>query len=457
MWYTLLLSCGGTAKLGSSHGAETGHSDRDETPTPPGITPTGGTLPVFLGDRPKNVLMISVDTFRRDHLDRYGDLGLTPFIDSVMNESLVLDDHVQCSNWTFPGTTCVQLGRLHTDTGFLPSLRLAYQAPMPNMPTLASWLTDAGFYTVAISTNGWYSPQWNSTQGFSVVEVFTTNAEAEIKHGADIIDNAIAEGKADNWFLHVHLIEPHPAYNPPESYLGGLETLDPIPWDLSDFDTHYDASNSWPLLSAEEQELLLAHLTVRYQGEIRYFDDQLSRAWADLDARGLLDDTLVVLWNDHGEAFWEHGHQTHAWTLHSQENGAWAAFWAKNIGAAGWPGPTHGIDIAPTVLAALGRPMPPEITGIPVGLADPARDRHIFTWARLGLESAIIRSGWKLHFDWVGARELYDLTADPDELNDLYSPTDPVMMALWPALEAEVIRMMPFTQGVEPVWPSDAP
>jgi arylsulfatase A-like enzyme len=342
---------------------------------------------------------------------------------------------------------------MHSEIGFLPSLRLPYQAVMPDVPTLAGWLTDAGYATAVVSANSWYSDEWNSVQGFEVTELYATNAKNEIAHGADIVQTAVMEGFADRWFLQVHVTEPHPAYAPPEAYLDGLAGLPPVPYDLSKFDAHYDAVDSWPLLDAEDQATLLAHLTVRYQGEIRYLDDQLADAWADLELRGMLDDTLVVIWNDHGESFWEHGHQSHAWTLHQQENGAFAIFWAKNIGAGAWAGPTHGIDVAPTVLAALGVPIPPEVTGVPVGLADPGRDRFVWTWARAGMETALIRSGYKLHFDWIGNRELYDRVADIDEEFDLYAEGDPVVEAMWPALQAEVERMIPYAKGVEPIWP----
>ncbi len=449
MW-TMWLGCAGTATFIT----DDGHVDRP-APPPTATRPTD-TLPAFFGEAPKNLLMISIDTTRKDHISAYGDLGLTPFLDSLMKGGYTLDDHAQCSNWTYPGTTCVQLGRSHTDMGFLPALPIQFQAIMPDTPTLASWLKDAGFQTALWTTNSWFSGQWRSNQGFDVTTLKGGALETLIAEAATTIQASEAAG-VERWYVHIHGIEPHPAYNPPESYLDGLDGLDPIPFDLSSFEQHYDATGAWPYLTPEEQALLLEHLTVRYHGEIRYFDDQLAAAWADLDSRGLLDDTLVVIWNDHGESFWEHGHQTHAWTLHTQENDAFAVFWAKNIVPGSWKGPTQALDLAPTLLSLWDIPLAEEITGYAVGTAPADRARFIWSWARNGVDQAILKDGWRLMFDWKTKLELYDDVSDPENLTDLYDPDHPVAEALWPLLAEEMARMEPLTTPVVPELPVPAP
>ena len=64
----------------------------------------------FTGQVPKNLLFISIDTLRRDHLGAHGDLGLTPFLDRLADEGVVMQDHMQCSNWTYGAITCTLLG-----------------------------------------------------------------------------------------------------------------------------------------------------------------------------------------------------------------------------------------------------------------------------------------------------------------------------------------------------------
>jgi hypothetical protein len=74
----------------------------DDDPTQPKVSV--GALQ-FYGQVPKNVIFLSIDTFRKDHMGAHGDLGLTPFLDTIAAEGVVLDDHQQCSNWTFPSPT----------------------------------------------------------------------------------------------------------------------------------------------------------------------------------------------------------------------------------------------------------------------------------------------------------------------------------------------------------------
>ena len=121
------------------------HEPRDVVTT--GSTPSE-TFPVFERTVPANVLMISIDTLRKDHLSRYdpAQRGLTPFLDGLMETGFVLDDHLTCSNWTFPGITCTLLGRNQTEAGFMPQLEPAAQrVPWPEgQPFLADWLREGG-------------------------------------------------------------------------------------------------------------------------------------------------------------------------------------------------------------------------------------------------------------------------------------------------------------------------
>src|SRR5262245_59415252 len=80
------------------------------------------TFPQFYGWVPHNLLMISMDTFRKDHLDRYGNVGTTPFLSSLADQGVSLDDHVQCSNWTYASTSCTLAGRFNEEAGLTPQL-----------------------------------------------------------------------------------------------------------------------------------------------------------------------------------------------------------------------------------------------------------------------------------------------------------------------------------------------
>jgi len=434
---------GPTAPTGASSGATA-----DDT-----AVPLVGVAPLqFRGSRPTNVLMISVDTTRRDHIGAYGPLDLTPRIDQLIDEGVALDDHLQCSNWTYPTTTCTLLGRRHVDNGFLPQLPSQGREPFPDGTAfLATWLTEAGYDTAITSRNGWLSSEWNSVQGYT--HELGGNANLWVQSlGARAHLEALPSGTP--WFMHIHATEPHAPYAPPDDYLTELDNLDPIPYDLSVKDEHYGARDDWGDLKPETQELVLQHMMVRYQGEIRWFDDQLADLLADFEDRGLLDDTLVVFWNDHGEQFWEHGNLTHAYDLTFAENDGFAVFWAKNIVPTRWAEPTHAIDIAPTVLDIVGQPVPSEVTGSVVGQRS---DEPRFAWAvaRLGPISSVVRGPHKLVFDWdAAAPRRYDRSSDPEETVDLWG-TDPTLdEELWQLLQPEIEATHAIDPELELVWPA---
>ena len=424
-----------------------------------GTTPTE-TVPQFLGRVPRNIVMVSLDTFRRDALTRYGGHGKAPFLDALAADGFVLDHHVQCSNWTFSATSCTLSGRYNIRAGMEPVLSDIWAEPWPEgTPFLASHLLAAGRWSVLSSTNGWLAEDWGNTQGYNLMfHPASGTALGAYFEGKVELEKAIADGRAkEGWLLHVHATEPHAAYSPPEEYLDELDDLEPIPWDLDDRPSHYEAREEWPTMTPEEQELLLAHLKVRYAGEIASLDDELYTIYLDLDAEGLLDDAMLVVWTDHGEAFWEHGYQTHAYTLHGEENDGIAMIWAPNIVPQAWSEPTSAIDLAPTLLSLLDLPGASEMDGVPVGTAPADRPLFSMASARLGVVQSVYQSDRKLIFSWYGTVREYDRSTDPGETTNLYRPDAPSAesQALWDLLEPEIEAAAAIIPYAIPVWPAE--
>ncbi|HHO51766.1 MAG TPA: hypothetical protein ENK18_13040 [Deltaproteobacteria bacterium] len=408
---------------------------------------------------PRNVLMLSIDTLRRDHIDRYGPLGkgYMPFLSSWLESAVVLDDHQQCSDWTYASTSCTLSGRYHEDSGFFPKLTQDHRLPLPNdQPTLARELGKHGFYSILLSSNTWLSEEWNNAQGYTRAEPPTGGSTRFLtSQGLSLLSERLQQpDPPERWFLHVHVIEPHVPYTPPEQYLSELDQLEPIPWDLETRDGHYEITERWPELSGEERALLEAHLRARYRGELRFLDDQLALWWSELVAEGWLQDTLVVIWSDHGEQFWEHGHQSHAWGLSAEENDALLGFWAEDLQPRGFDGPTHAIDLVPTVLHALGLPPSERAMGEVAGTASPFRARFSATVGRAGPLQSVTQEGYKLQLAWsTGRLRLWERSEDPAEQLDRFDPDHPMVPILWPQLEAQVRKMAPLVPEATLVWP----
>lgn len=434
------------------------------TLTPP-LPPDGSPVIQFVGARPKNVLMLSIDTTRRDHVSPYSQYGdFTPFLAGLMSEGVQLDDHQQCSDWTFASTSCTLTGRYHEDNGYIPELIPLELAEFPDgQQSLAVRLGEHNYYRILVSSNGWLGPKVNNAQGYDSVPTTTTGNATQLGTlGLDLLVAQIVAEPERPWLLHVHFVEPHPPYTPPVQYLGEELLLPPLPqgMDISSQPGQYDATGQYPNLDPEVQDLLEAHLRARYHGELKYLDDQLRSLWTVFDTTGILDDTLVVVWTDHGEQFWEHGDQSHAWYLAAEENDAILFYWAKNIVPLDWTEPTHAVDMLPTVLDALGYPAAEDddtLNGYVLGTAPDGRPRFGMSVARGGVLESVTLDDWKLIYGFDGKLSLYDRKTDRYEVSDLYTADHPEVPHLWDLLLPRVLAVHELLPLRPLTWPADLP
>lgn len=437
---------GDTGESGDS--AETGDTGEPE-PTP---------ALVFEGRRPTNLLVISLDTTRRDQLGVFSGLDTTPFWDGVLTDSVLLADHVTCSNWTAPSMICATTGRFPVDDGYWPTSVYNSSASIPvppipdGLPTVAAWLGDQGWTTSLITSNGVYSP--NNCEGIShgyqrVLMPLWYPAQYVADYAAQEAHELVTAG--DPWFLHVHFIDPHTPYMAPAEYLTEAADLDAkyhFPWNIYDPNSVYTVYYGWSGMSPEEREQAYQYLQAVYRAELRYWDHEMSELWEQLEFMGALDDTLVVFWTDHGEQHGEHERFFHGVSLFPEENRATAAFWARDLVPARWEGPTVHQDIFPTIAEAMGLDAPPEAQGSVVGLAPGDRTLTAFNYL-VGYSApvaSVTRSGHKLIYYFDGEKHYYDVAADPDATTDLYDPKDPTVVDLWRELN-------PFVQQVITQWP----
>jgi hypothetical protein len=196
-------------------------------------------------------------------------------------------------------------------------------------------------------------------------------------------------------------------------------------------------------LSAEEAALARQYLFAVYRGELRYWDHAFAEMWAELEAAGYLEDTLVVYFADHGEQFGEHDGFQHGKALYSEENRVPAAFWARNLVPGRYLGPTIHQDLAPTVLDALGLDPSDAHTGAIIGLEPEDRARFSFCYLPGYCDPmmSVVAGDHQLIYRWDGKKVFYDVAVDPDEQNDLYSRTDPEVQALWGRLQPEIMAV----------------
>ena len=417
-------------------------SDPYEPPvgTHPTETPTGGTptVPddsivvgglVFHGQLPTNLLVVSVDTTRRDYLSYFSGSGLTPNLDAILNQSYVLADHRSCSNWTGPSMTCVVSGKTAGENGFWPGGSL----PQEGFGPTAKLLGDIGFDSTVVTANGVYFADWcGTTWGFEKFIDYNFQP-ADVVADVSLAEIAILDQGPNPWYFHVHFIDPHGSYCPPYGYVDQAEVHDEVP--ITDcYEMYWNLWYLW-YLEPVMQDYFLENVKLNYEGELSFWDTQFGEMWSDLDSRGVLDDTLVVFVTDHGEQFGEHGGFYHGTWLASEENRSTAAFWAKNLDPGVWDGVTIHQDVAATLQAVFGLTPPLPISGIVAGTG--AADRVVISY-NLGTTISAASHTRQLIYDWWGNKTLYHLDTDPTGTVNLYDPADPDVIDLWDELEPAI-------------------
>lgn len=430
---------------------------------------------------PKNVLLVSVDTLRRDHLELYGYARRTmPHVTALAAQGITFDDAITPLPKTAPSLSTLMTGLYPQTHGVRVNVSDRLDA---KFTTLAEVLRDHGFRTGAVVSNqvlvreqlnpvgldqGFetYDDALDTPEGRRRQEILERRAKPNTDAAcAWLRANANRGGKP--WFFWVHYIDPHGLYDPPEPYRSRWKSsaMRPIPlfeltadpccriefinWnnlldDLPQNDMHHD---------------LNLHLD-RYDGEIAYADDEIGRLLSALDESGRANDTLVVFVADHGESFGEHGiYFEHGYDVFDENVRIPLVMRSPTALPAGRrvSGEVQIGDVLPTVLDLLGLPIP-RVEG--QSLVDAARgtkaiddDRTIPIETNEGRDSlgtlprGVRAHRWKCVITYereegaddpkVGYRDLFDLERDPGEQKNLFDPND----ARSKAMESKIVNV----------------
>ena len=423
---------------------------RNPLPCPPPLRGRGGRRParfvlavlVVLGvlavlsglscakPRPRNVILILVDTLRADHLGAYGYARPTsPNVDAFAAESLQFTGARSQASCTFPSANSILTSRY-------PSAFLGQPAPSPlgipeSIPSIAEILRERGFRTAAVSaspvvrnTPGRFNPGAGFGRGFeSFHEGCEWRSAACVNRAAFPLIRSADERP---FFLYLHYMDPHGPYEPPKHHrrrwaLGRPDkkfVRDGNPNPIGDM--LYKGAPD-PGITPQD----LQHLIDLYDEEIAFFDSQLAELLQVIRDAGRMEDTILVFVSDHGEDFLEHGHIKHCRTLF--DSSIKTPLLLRLPGAR--PGvldrPVQNLDVVPTLLDYLGidtgglafegESLRPLIEG-PNG-DRPELDPHQYGMQGT-LRSAADGRHKVIHDLGKGSFELYDLAADPQETRD---------------------------------------
>jgi hypothetical protein len=454
--YLLLAACAepDDHRRKDAHNEEAEESDTDtdepEDPSTPDNEPEElGPQSVlqFTGNPPTNLIIVSLDTTRRDYIGRFAGNGNTPNLDLVLASGVALDDHRSCSSWTAPSMTCVTTGLTPYELGWWPwTGDPNIPGYDPELPTLAGQLHfQKNYRTTLVTANTVFDSDLNFTRGFENVYRPSWQGATEVTDQGLYAANELLE-LGGPFYLHVHYIDPHGNYCPPEEYVDHEDYIDlgqDICWYMYDmaWGDYWYAEEDW-------RQAFKNDLAELYDAEVEYWDAEFGRLWNRLDQMGALDDTLVMFVTDHGEQLMERGGLGHGLTLSAEENRSTAGFWAKNLVPQVWTGNTVHQDLAATLQDYYSINPPNPSSGITVGLAPEDRFiRSMLYWEPGAMRLAVVRGHQQLTYDWWGETHFYDHDVDPAGLIDYYDDEDPDVQDFW-------VDMRDYIEEVETQWPS---
>lgn len=379
---------------------------------------------VHRSDAPPNLILISVDTLRRDHLTCYGyGRGTTPRIDRIAARGVLFENCSSVSSWTLPSHASMLTGLypafhgLQNDGEKLPT----------SVGTLAESLRGAGYFTLAVISHVYVSSEFGLDRGFDRFEDSLIERGAENPTADRVVDKAIgmfAQLEEEPYFAFLHFFDPHWDYTPPRPYdkkFTDPRYRGPIDGTLDSMMPYLAGENPMP---AEDLRQAIA----LYDGEIAFVDAQIGRLLDWLRKRGRMENTVVALTADHGEEFLDHGRLGHGKSLFAEQIRVPLLI----AGGGRFKKGTRRtdlvslIDIAPTLLELAGAAPPEGLQGISLLREDRPEERVLFGESiRFGNEMRTALDGRSkvIRYYQGDGVHYYDIEKDPHERIPL--PHDP--------------------------------
>src|SRR5688572_467153 len=351
-----------------------------------------------------NVVLITLDTLRADHLGTYGNTEVrTPNLDQLAGRSVVFEQAMTSAPLTLPAHSSIMTGQFPPRHGVRDNGGFFLG---PDQVTMAELLSAQGFKTGAAVGAFVLDSKWGLDQGFATYQddfdlskVKAMSLASIRRPGNEVVDLALKwmDGVAgERFFSWLHLYDPHAPYVSPEPY-------------KSQFEGH------------------------PYRGAVAFTDAQVGRVLAFLKDRGLTDRTIVIVTGDHGESLGEHGEGTHGFFIYESSMHVPLIIHAPFSQTAGRrvARPVRTVDIMPTVLDLLQMPVPDALAGVSLapllagarelsnvameGYAEAMYPLHHYGWSEL---TATRSDRYKL-ID-APRPELYDLERDPGERTNIF-------------------------------------
>ena len=376
-----------------------------------------------------NVVLITIDTLRTDHLSCYGyEHKTSPNIDKIAAEGIRFTNTLATSSWTSPSIASIMTSLYPVSHGVRHGIiksGKAYNQEVLNerFDSLAEILKNHGYTTFGAVANVHMTSELGFGQGFDYYYCEGFPDAYEMNNVVFSWQDKIKKSK--RYFLWVHYFDPHYPYYARSPWIKeyyttksqiGNEDLSKIKWkELKKI-----------ISTLERKRDALEYLVPLYDSEISYVDYHIGQLISKL---GLDKNSLIIITSDHGEEFLDHDSFNHGHTLYQEliHVPLIIKFPFPSIESAMSviDEPVSIIDIMPTILGILGITPPREAQGI--NLLDKKENfqklKHNYLFSELSERKTlktIISKNWKYIFDYKMQKgELYDIVRDHKELDNV--------------------------------------
>lgn len=348
-------------------------------------------------EQPQRVVLVFIDTLRRDHLGIYGyKRDTTPFLDAWARQNVVFDDARTLAPWTLPSTRTLETGRV--PEFWSESTRLQSRL------AARGWATGAFVGNVYLSQNFEMGEDW----GFHSCTNWP-GADYEVWNGRRFLK----EHERENTLMMVHFMDMHLPYKEPLAYQKVFVKKTP-----PGLEGMFNRTTLMRL-AMNNRETIRRYLLDRYDQNLRFIDDQLAKMLPELD------DAIVVVFADHGEEFFDHGNLEHGHTLYDELLRIPLLVHIPGVGHRRVSERVTLMDLSPTLLELLGIEESQQDGMSLVNLARDGADPR-FVDRLLGFGRTLYNgeawgslAGDEKYISNSGREQLYDIKADPGEMTDL--------------------------------------
>lgn len=380
--------------------------------------------------RPRNVVLVTIDTLRADRLGAYGGAARTPVLDGLAERGLVLERAYAAAMLTNPSHASIMTSLYPRDHGVYDN----ESGIQDGTRTLASALRKHGLRTAAVLAFPHLNPAVsNLGQGFERVVTATRQerrADEQSRLALELVDEL---GDDEGFFLWIHYGDVHAPYDPPADIaLRELGAATPIQQAVR-VAPGFQKNNPW-FQSAFKRMRTVEDFVARYVAEVEAVDRGFGALLDGLGARGVLDRTAFVITSDHGENLGEHGMYFHHGGLYRETVHVPLILAGPGVAKGRDGRMVEHVDIAPTILDLVGaarwEPMRGrsilaqrrgEILAREVAISEHMHGQLVSVRSAQGA-LIVHRKASKQFPSYVftpGRRELYDYAADPRELTPL--------------------------------------